>query len=63
MNIYDHLGLWIVGLVMAGFALHLCFRRVNPQSRVMRKRRRNYGKVIAKANRPVVMLNAKTEKS
>ena len=62
MNINDHLGLWIVGLIIAGFLVHLLVRRTSPESRVMRKRRRNYGKVIARAKRPVVMLNTKTEK-
>ena len=63
MNITDHLGWLVAGLVIAGFALYFLFRQIKPAARVFRKRRRNYGKVIATAKRPIVILSSKTGKS
>jgi hypothetical protein len=57
MNFADALALWVGGLVAAALLCHLMLHHFSPLARDQRKRRRNYGKVIAKSRRPVVMLN------
>ena len=57
MNFLDGIGFWVVGLILLGAALQVVLRTSRPEKRERRKCRRNYGKVIAKARRPVVMLN------
>ena len=60
MNFADALALWVGGLVVAALLCHLVLHHFSSTARDQRKRRRNYGKVIAKSRRPVVMLNART---
>jgi hypothetical protein len=53
---------WV--LLIAGAGLALCalsylYQRFFPNARDIRKRSRNYGKVVSRARRPVVMLNAR----
>ena len=62
MNVNGHLVLWVVGLIMACLAAALLYRWLNPDQRESRKRRRNYGKVVPRVKRPMVILNAKTKK-
>ena len=52
----------IVGLIVLGWAAYSLLRHLNPDHRLVRKRRKNYGKVITRAKRPMVMLNVKTDK-
>ena len=62
MNDANQWVLWVgvLGLAVLGYSqLH---QRFFPNARDIRKRRRNYGKVIARARRPVVMLNASVPK-
>ena len=60
MNFFDGLGVWIVGLVLLGAALQVLLQARRPEKRERRKCRRNYGKIVVKARRPVVMLNVRT---
>jgi hypothetical protein len=60
MNIERDFALWAGVLVMAFVLCHVISARFNPDVRAERKRRRNYGRVIAKARRPVVMLSVRT---
>jgi len=60
MIIEREFALWAGVLVVAFLLCHLISARFNPEVRVERKRRRNYGRVVAKARRPVVMLNVRS---
>jgi hypothetical protein len=57
MNFADALALWVGGLVVAALLCHFTIHHFSPAARDQRKRRRNYGKIITKARRRVVMLN------
>ena len=48
--------------MVLGLALHTLFRQIKPQYWEARKRRKNYGKVVNRARRPMVMLSVKTDK-
>jgi hypothetical protein len=64
MNWNDHLGPWIVGLiiVIVVAAVFLLTIKYNALRRDWQKRRKNYGKVIARVKRPMVMLSVQTDK-
>jgi hypothetical protein len=60
MNITDDLVLWIAWMLVAGLLCHLSLQllhKLSPEIRDRRKRRRNYGRVVARGRRPLVMLN------
>jgi hypothetical protein len=63
MNIADNIVFWIVGLVIVGLLAHFAAHYLTPESRERRRCRRNHRKVITRARRPIVMLNAKVPKS
>ena len=60
MNVADDVTLWLGMLFVAGVFAHVVVHQLAPEFRRTRRRRRNYGKVIAKAHRPVVMLSVDT---
>ena len=61
MNMGAHLMLWlIVGLIVVFVGAPILYRWLNPENRESRKRRRNYGKIVPRVKRPMVILNAKT---
>jgi len=62
MSLDANVILWIIGLIALGLAAYTLFRWVNPDQLEMRKRRKNYGKVVTRARRPMVMLNVDTDK-
>jgi hypothetical protein len=59
MNDANQWVLLIAGAGMAVFALSYLYQRFFPNARDIRKRNRNYGKVVSRARRPVVMLNTR----
>ena len=61
MNI-DVQTLAIIGLILAGTLVFIGLFNLPLDSSVRRKRRRSYGKVVARVNRPVVLLNAHTHR-
>jgi hypothetical protein len=63
MNIATNLVCGVAGLAIAGLVAHFLFQVLSPKARDQRKRQRNYGKVITRARRPVVMLNVRSPKS
>lgn len=61
MNI-DVQTLAILGLILAGTFVFFGLYNLPLDSSLSRKRRRNYGKVVARIKRPVVLLNAHTQR-
>jgi hypothetical protein len=61
MNAMGDVIFWVVGLVVAGAVAHLAMHFFSDEARERRKRRRNYGRVIARAKRPMVRLNTRTK--
>ena len=60
MNFGDNSAFGFVALlivVLLGMALASTF---SPEARERRRRRRNYGRVVSRARRPMVRLNTKT---
>lgn len=58
----NDVGQWILLIVCAGlavFAVGYLHQRFFPNARDIRKRSRNYGKVVSRARRPMVMLNTR----
>jgi hypothetical protein len=62
MNVAGDMIFWIVGLGVAGLIAHFVAHNFSPEARERRRCRRNHRKVISRAKRPVVMLNAKVAK-
>jgi hypothetical protein len=65
MNVTEHFGLWLVGLIIVSLVAFMAYptlRRliVGPDHRDLQRRRRNYGRVVSRAKRPMVMLSVKT---
>jgi hypothetical protein len=63
MTITDDMVLWVDWLLVAEVLCHVALHFVHqltPESRGRRKRRRNYGKVIARNRRPMVTLSVRT---
>jgi hypothetical protein len=53
---------WVLLIAAAGVAVFTAFflrQRLFPNARDIRKRSRNYGRVVSRARRPVVMLNTR----
>ena len=63
MNVAGDMVFWIVGLVVVGLAAHFVANHFAPDARERRRCRRNHRKVISRAKRPVVMLNAKVPRN
>jgi len=61
MNAMDDVVFWIVGLFVAGVVAHLALNALSDEARGRRKRRRNYGRVVARARRPMVRLSVHTK--
>jgi hypothetical protein len=60
MNIGEDMGLWAAWLIVTGLLCHVALhilQKLSPEFRVRRKRRRNYGRVIARGRRPMVLLS------
>lgn len=60
MNITDDLALWIAWMLVAGVLCHFSLQllhKFSPEIRNRRKRRRNYGRVVTRGRRPLVMLS------
>jgi hypothetical protein len=58
----NDVGQWVLlisGAGLAVFAVSYLYQRFFPNSRDIRKRSRNYGKVVSRARRPMVMLNSR----
>jgi hypothetical protein len=53
----------LAGLAVAGFVCHALGHWFASEARERRKRRRNYGRVIARSKRPMVMLSVRTGKA
>ena len=53
---------WVVAALVAIFFAAVTLNRLSPEVRGQKKRRRNYGRVISRARRPVVMLNVNTRR-
>lgn len=62
MNIGENIVIWTMGLVIAGLLVHFLAPHLSEDIRE-RRRRRNHRKVVSRARRPVVMLNARAPKS
>ena len=62
MNVAGDMIFWIVGLGVAGLIAHFVAHNFSPEARERRRCRRNHRKVISRAKRPIVMLNAKVAK-
>ena len=62
MNVAGDMIFWIVGLGVASLIAHFVAHNFSPEARERRRCRRNHRKVISRAKRPVVMLNAKVAK-
>jgi uncharacterized membrane protein YecN with MAPEG domain len=54
---------WAVGLVGVIVLAVVVAHYFSPAAKDRRKRRRNYGRVISRTRRPVVMLNVNTKKA
>ena len=61
MNAMNDVIFWVFGLVLAGALAQLAMHFFSDEARARRKRRRNYGRVINRAKRPAVMLNARAK--
>ena len=59
MNDANQWVLLIAGAGLAVFAAGFLRQRLFPNARNIRKRSRNYGKVVSRARRPMVMLNTR----
>ena len=62
MNMDNDLVLWVGGLILVCLAAPFLYRWLNSNQRETRKRRRNYGKIVPRVKRPMVLLNAKTDR-
>lgn len=62
MSISGDMIFWVAGLGAAGLMAHFVTHAFSAEARERRRCRRNHRKVISRAKRPVVMLNAKVEK-
>jgi len=51
------------GLAALGFIVHGLTDWFSREARVIRKRRRNHGRITTKARRPTVMLSVRTKKA
>jgi hypothetical protein len=59
MNDANQWVLLIAGAGLVTFAVTFLLQRLFPKARDIRKRSRNYGKVVSRARRPSVMLNTR----
>ena len=59
MNDANQWVLLIAGAGLALFAVTYLYQRFFPNARDIRKRSRNYGKVVSRARRRIVMLNTR----
>ena len=62
MNVAGDMIFWIVGLGVAGLMAHFVAHSFSSEARERRRCRRNHRKVVSRAKRPAVMLNAKVGK-
>lgn len=53
---------WILAVATAALGMFSILSPRSPEARDSRKRRKNYGRVISKARRPVVLLNVSTSR-
>ena len=63
MNVAGDIVFWIVGLGVTGLVAHFVAHHFSSETRERRRCRRNHRKVISRAKRPVVMLNAKVPRN
>ena len=62
MNIGENMIYWVAGLIVLGIVAQLASNHFAPESRERRRCRRNHRKVVSRARRPVVMLNARVSR-
>ncbi len=58
--VMENIAFWTVVLV-AGLVGAAILNHFSGESRERRKRRKNYGRVVARTKRPIIMLSAKTK--
>jgi hypothetical protein len=56
----ENIAFWTV-IIVLGMAGAAVLGQFSGESRDRRKRRKNYGRVIARTKRPIIMLSAKTK--
>ena len=56
----DPLIWWVAGMMILGAAGFVLRTHWSAEARDRRRRRRNYGKVVSRAKRPIVMLSVKS---